>query len=96
MAGACAEIFLHMQASGLMAVMATKPGLFFSRLLAHLCPPAIVFLTGLSACLDAAKTPMPSKQPVLIVQARAVLIVLECTLVSFALAFSLAPSVEDR
>ena len=41
--------FLHHQVGDPMDVSATPPDLFFSRLLAHLCAPVFVFLTGLSA-----------------------------------------------
>ena len=48
---------LHLQVSDPMDVAATPASLFVSRLIAHLCAPAFVFLTGLSAWLYAARQP---------------------------------------
>ncbi|MGL6159874.1 DUF1624 domain-containing protein [Microbulbifer sp.] len=47
------RFFLHMQVSDPMDVNGTSPGLFFTRLSAHLCAPTFIFLTGLSAWLYA-------------------------------------------
>lgn len=46
---------LHLQVSDPMDVAATPPTLFVSRLIAHLCAPVFVFLTGLSAYLYASR-----------------------------------------
>lgn len=43
--------YMHAQVSDPVDVAATPPGLFFTRLLAHLCAPVFVALTGLSAWL---------------------------------------------
>ena len=43
--------FLHQQVPDPMVVSETEPSLFVSRLLAHLCAPVFVLLTGLSAYL---------------------------------------------
>ncbi|WP_067664639.1 DUF1624 domain-containing protein [Ferrimonas marina] len=48
------ERFLyHRQVADPMDLDVTDPGLFFTRMLAHLCAPVFVFLTGLSAWLYA-------------------------------------------
>ncbi len=47
--------FLHHQVADPMVVAETAPELFASRLLAHLCAPVFVFLTGLSAFLYASR-----------------------------------------
>ncbi|UII25871.1 heparan-alpha-glucosaminide N-acetyltransferase domain-containing protein [Fulvivirga maritima] len=47
------RFFLHQQVLDPMDVESTDPGLFFTRLSAHLCAPVFVFLTGLSAWLYA-------------------------------------------
>src|SRR5690349_23040509 len=46
---------LHLQVSDPMDVATTPAPLFFSRLIAHLCAPVFVFLTGLSAFLYASR-----------------------------------------
>ena len=45
--------YYHMQVSDPMALPATPPTLFFTRLTAHLCAPVFVLLTGLAASLYA-------------------------------------------
>ena len=45
------RIYLHMQVSDPMIIESTSMDLFFTRMLAHLCAPVFVFLTGLSAWL---------------------------------------------
>jgi uncharacterized membrane protein len=45
--------YYHMQVSDPMALPATPPSLFFTRLTAHLCAPVFVLLTGLAASLYA-------------------------------------------
>lgn len=55
--------YLHHQVPDPMDVSATPPDLFFSRLLAHLCAPVFVFLTGLSACLYGSKYATGAPQP---------------------------------
>ncbi|KAK0332114.1 hypothetical protein LTR94_026187, partial [Friedmanniomyces endolithicus] len=43
--------FIHAQVADPMDVAETSPGLFFSRLAAHLCAPVFAALTGLGAWL---------------------------------------------
>ena len=45
------RFYLHHQVTDPMDLAATPPSLFFSRFAAHVCAPAFVFLTGLSAWL---------------------------------------------
>ncbi|WP_026965806.1 DUF1624 domain-containing protein [Algoriphagus terrigena] len=47
------RFYLHHQVADPMVVSETEPGLFFTRLSAHLCAPIFVFLTGLAAWLYA-------------------------------------------
>ena len=47
------RVYLHMQVSDPMNIESTSIDLFFTRMLAHLCAPVFVFLTGLSAWLYA-------------------------------------------
>ena len=47
------RVYLHMQVSDPMNIESTSIDLFFTRMLAHLCAPVLVFLTGLSAWLYA-------------------------------------------
>ncbi|THT98713.1 DUF1624 domain-containing protein [Lampropedia puyangensis] len=85
--------FLHMQVNDPMDVTTTAPGLFFSRLLAHLCAPIFVFLTGLSAYLYASKYVHSQQAASAFLFKRGLfLIVLEFTLVNFAWTFSFPPS----
>ena len=79
------NIYLHMQVSDPMDTTATAPGLFFTRLLAHLCAPVFVFLTGLSAWLYAHPANGPERSPAGFLFKRGLLlVVLELTVVNFA------------
>ncbi len=48
--------YLHKQVTDPMDVTVTEPALFGSRLLAHICAPVFVLLTGISAFLFQSKT----------------------------------------
>lgn len=76
--------FLHHQVPDPMNVSQTEPTLFVSRLLAHLCAPAFVFLTGLSAYLFYQKNQNLAETRAFLVKRGLFLIVLELTLVNFA------------
>lgn len=85
--------YLHHQVSDPLVISETPPDLFFSRLLAHLCAPVFVFLTGLSAWLyghrqldsRAAASRFLCKRGVF-------LVVLELTVVNFAWTFQFPPT----
>lgn len=47
--------YLHKQVTDPMDVTVTEPALFGSRLLAHICAPVFVLLTGISAFLFQSK-----------------------------------------
>lgn len=84
--------YLHQQVGDPMNVAETPPVLFVCRLLAHLCAPAFVFLTGLSAWLYASAQPRGRAAASAFLFKRGVfLIVLELTLVNFAWTFQLPP-----
>jgi uncharacterized membrane protein len=85
--------FLHHQVSDPMDVAATTPDLFFSRLLAHLCAPVFVFLTGLSAWLYGAKAGSRGAAAAFLAKRGAFLVALEITVVNFAWTFQFPPSV---
>lgn len=86
--------FLHAQVPDPMVVADTSPGLFFSRLLAHLCAPVFIFLAGVSAWLyghahaDARRTASR-----FLLTRGLFLVVLEITLVNFAWTFQFPPQV---
>ncbi|WP_280191556.1 DUF1624 domain-containing protein [Delftia sp. PS-11] len=88
--------YLHLQVPDPMVVAETPAGLFFPRILAHLCAPVFVFLTGLSAFLYASRHADAA-------QARAAasgflwrrglfLVALEVTVVNFAWTFQFPPA----
>jgi len=88
--------YLHLQVPDPMVVADTPPGLFFPRMLAHLCAPVFVFLTGLGAYLYASRHADAG-------QARAAasgflwrrglfLVLLEVTVVNFAWTFQFPPA----
>ncbi|WP_414674663.1 DUF1624 domain-containing protein [Lysobacter sp.] len=77
--------YLHRQVGDPMDVTQVEPALFVSRVLAHLCAPVFVFLTGLSAWLYGSRQPRPREAASAFLFKRGLfLIVLELTLVNFA------------
>ncbi|RMT80935.1 DUF1624 domain-containing protein [Pseudomonas viridiflava] len=85
--------FLHRQVVDPMDVASTEPDLFFSRLLAHLCAPLFVLLTGLSAYLYGEKYSGRADVSAFLLKRGLFLIALEFTLVSFAWTFQFPPTV---
>lgn len=85
--------FLHRQVSDPMDVATTAPELFFSRMLAHLCAPLFVLLTGLSAFLYGEKHSGRADVSAFLLKRGLFLIALEFTLVSFAWTFQFPPTV---
>jgi uncharacterized membrane protein len=84
--------FLHVQMGDPVDVATASPALFFTRLLAHLCAPVFVFLTGLSAWLYASRQPDGRRAASAFLFKRGLfLVVLELTLVNFAWTFELPP-----
>ena len=83
--------FIHAQVSDPMSVTETSPTLFFTRLLAHLCAPIFVALTGLSAWLYASKKGGASAASGFLFKRGLFLVGLELTVVSFAWTFSPLP-----
>lgn len=69
----------------------TSPGLFFTRLAAHLCAPIFVALTGLAAWLYGARRPAAATSAFLLKRGL-FLIVLELTVVGFAWTFAWPPT----
>ncbi|MBT2333726.1 DUF1624 domain-containing protein [Variovorax paradoxus] len=85
--------FLHHQVPDPMVVADTPPELFFSRLLAHLCAPVFVFLTGLSAFLYASKQPDGRAAASSFLWKRGLfLVLLEVTVINFAWTFQFPPA----
>ena len=86
--------YLHHQIGDPVDVETIAPALFVARMLAHLCAPVFVFLTGLSAWLYAARQPDGRKAAAAFLLKRGLfLIVLELTLVNFAWTLSFPPQV---
>jgi uncharacterized membrane protein len=78
-------LYLHLQVTDPMDVVATPPQVFFSRLAAHFCAPVFVFLTGLGAWLYAnppGGTPRPVRE--FLLKRGLLMLALEVTVVSFA------------
>jgi uncharacterized membrane protein len=86
-------IYLHMQVSDPMDVTTTEPALFFTRLAAHFCAPAFVFLTGLSAWLYAHPASGPRPATGFLVKRGLLLVFLELVFVNFAWAGVYPPPV---
>ena len=84
--------FLQYQVSDPMDASTVSPALFACRLLAHLCAPVFVLLTGLSAWLYGQRQPDPRRATAAFLLKRGLfLVVLELTLVNFAWTFQLPP-----
>lgn len=85
--------YLHMQVNDPMDVNQTAPALFASRLLAHLCAPVFIFLTGTSAFLYGTKHDGRASASSFLFKRGLFLVVLEITLVNFAWTFQFPPTV---
>jgi uncharacterized membrane protein len=83
--------YMHAQVSDPVDVATTPPGLFFTRLLAHLCAPVFVALTGLSAWLHGQRRGGRRATSEFLLKRGLFLVVLELTLVNFAWTFALVP-----
>jgi uncharacterized membrane protein len=86
--------YLHLQVPDPMVVAETPPGLFFPRMLAHLCAPVFVFLTGLGAYLYAsrhAEAGQASAASGFLWRRGLFLVLLEVTVVNFAWTFQFPP-----
>ena len=83
---------LHLQVSDPMDVATTSPALFASRLVAHLCAPVFVFLTGLSAWLYGARQGQGAAAAFL-ARRGLFLVLLELTVINFAWTASFPPKV---
>lgn len=85
--------YLHHQVPDPMDVAATPPDLFASRLLAHLCAPVFVFLTGLSAYLYGSRHADGRAAASSFLWRRGLfLVVLEVTVINFAWTFQFPPA----
>jgi len=85
---------MHQQVGDPMAVDQVEPALFVSRLLAHLCAPVFVLLTGLSAWLYASGKPDGRRAASAFLLKRGLfLVVLELLVVNFAWTLQFPPSV---
>lgn len=86
--------YMHQQVGDPMVVDQVEPVLFVSRLLAHLCAPVFVLLTGLSAWLYASGKPDGRRAASAFLLKRGLfLVVLELLLVNFAWTLQFPPSV---
>lgn len=84
--------YLHHPVADPMDVVQIDPALYLSRMLAHLCAPVFVLLTGLSAWLYGSRQPEPRRAAAAFLFKRGLfLVVLELTLVNFAWTFQLPP-----
>ncbi|HEL2980758.1 TPA: DUF1624 domain-containing protein [Stenotrophomonas maltophilia] len=84
--------FLQQQVSDPMDAATVSPALFACRLLAHLCAPVFVLLTGLSAWLYGQRQADPRRATAAFLLKRGLfLVVLELTLVNFAWTFQFPP-----
>ncbi len=86
--------YLHQQVPDPMVVDQVEPALFVSRLLAHLCAPVFVLLTGLSAWLYGSGQATPRRAASAFLLKRGLfLILLELLVVNFAWTLQFPPSV---
>lgn len=84
-------IYLHAQVSDPVDVANVEPALFFSRILAHLCAPVFVFLTGLSAYLYHQKSQNLNDTRAFLLKRGLFLVLLEVTVINFAWTGQLLP-----
>jgi len=84
--------FLHAQVSDPMDVATTSPGLFATRMAAHLCAPVFVALTGLAAFLYGDAKGSPAAASTFLFKRGLFLVALEWTVINFAWTFDLAPA----
>lgn len=84
-------IYLHMQVGDPVDVSTVEPALFFSRILAHLCAPVFVFLTGLSAYLYHQKSQNLADTRLFLLKRGFFLVFLEVTVINFAWTGQLLP-----
>lgn len=85
--------YIHRQVADPMVIADTEPSLYFGRVLAHLCAPMFVFLTGLSAYLYQAKTNNVAMTRAFLFKRGLFLILLEVTVINFAWTGQLIPQV---
>ncbi|PMH33834.1 hypothetical protein BCU70_04965 [Vibrio sp. 10N.286.49.C2] len=79
------RFYYHKPVSDPMSLSDTEPELFFTRILAHLCAPLFVFLTGISAWLYENPHGRPSRNASEFLLKRGLFLVfLEMTLVNFS------------
>ncbi|RBQ32538.1 hypothetical protein CRU92_02170 [Arcobacter sp. FW59] len=79
--------FLHVQVADPMDIATTNGFLAISRMLAHICAPAFIFLTGLSAYLYMQKTQSKKDTAWFLFTRGLFLIFLELTFINFAWTF---------
>ncbi|MDA4943413.1 DUF1624 domain-containing protein [Acinetobacter baumannii] len=85
--------YLHKQVTDPMDVTVTEPALFGSRLLAHICAPVFVLLTGISAFLFQSKKQDLQQTRAFLLKRGLFLVALELTLVNFAWTATFPPEV---
>lgn len=79
------RFYYHKPVADPMVIADTEPELFFTRVLAHLCAPLFVFLTGVSAWLYANGNPdKPRNVSAFLFKRGLFLILIEMTLVNFS------------
>jgi len=85
--------YLHHQVADPMVVPNTSPEIFFSRVLAHLCAPVFVFLTGLAAFLYGARQGVDGRGSAssFLWKRGLFLVLLEVTVINFAWTFHFPP-----
>ena len=83
--------YLHVQVSDPMNLATTPPGLFFTRLAAHLCAPVFILLTGLAAFLYAERRGGARAASEFLLKRGLFLVVLEWTVINFAWSFAFPP-----
>lgn len=85
--------YLHHQVPDPMLIPGTEMSLFFSRILAHLCAPVFIVLTGLSAYLYQAKNNSLAMTREFLIKRGLFLIFLELVVINFAWTGKFPPDV---